>query len=69
VSERALIDVRIWVEADTEADVWRLVRCFQQRAALVAPEGVEARWSPLRSPHPLRRFEATMGPKRRRGRA
>ena len=69
MSERALVDVRLWVEAEDELEVWRLVRVFQRRAALVAPPGVEVRWSQLRPPHPLSQFKATMAPKRKRGAA
>lgn len=62
---RAIGDLRFWVAAESEPEVWALVAEFRRRAEAVAPPGLSVRWTELgggrSSDH---KFEPTMGRRR-----
>jgi hypothetical protein len=66
VSERAVFDIRVWVEADTRAEVYERITQLVERARLLEPPGVSVRYSQLRSGHALSAFRPTIERRRRR---
>jgi hypothetical protein len=65
VTERAVFDLRLWVEGTDRFEVWERVTELQRLASLFAPAGVDVRYVQLR-PNRSRRFEATMEPAKRK---
>jgi hypothetical protein len=67
VTERAVFDLRCWVEADTADEVFRQIAELLDRARADAPAGVDVRYWQLRNGHPLSAFRPTIErPKRKR---
>jgi hypothetical protein len=70
MSERAIVDVRVFVEAETREDLYRLIGQLVRRARDVAPSGCDVRYSQLqRARGPLSKaFAPTIEPGRKRDR-
>ncbi len=67
MSEKAVFDLRLWVEGEDTLEVWQKVTELQRLAELFAPAGVSVRYSQLRDGRKTRGdFEATMLPNRKR---
>jgi len=64
---RGIFDLRVWVEGETEAEVYERVAELVRVANLFPPVGTTVKYSQLRRPEPTRVFPATMRPRRSRG--
>lgn len=65
MTERAVMDIRIWVEGEDKLDVWARATELQRIAALFAPSGVQVRYLQLRDGSKTFDFDATMLPAKR----
>ena len=66
MTEAAVFDVRVWIEADTAEEVYARVTEVVRVARLFAPPGVRVRYSALRPGHHLSQFKPTIEPRRRK---
>lgn len=66
MSERAVFDLRCWVEADSADEVFRRITELLERARADAPAGVDVRYWQLRNGHALSRFRPTIQRSRRK---
>ena len=64
MSERAVFDLRLWVEGTDKLEVWEAVTELQRLASLFAPAGVSVRYVQLR-PNRSKNFDATIEPPKR----
>jgi hypothetical protein len=67
MTEKAAFDIRVWVEADTEHDVWKKIYRQLEWAQDDAQDGVRVRYVQLRPASRSKRFKPTMEPKWRSG--
>ena len=66
MSERAIFDVRIWVTAESRADVWDTISELEAKLRALQIPGVDVRYSQLRRNRGTRGFEPTMERRRKR---
>ncbi len=64
--ERATVDLRLHVSADTRADVYAALNAFVESARAIAPPTIEVCYTQLRRGHPLAKFQPTMTPQKTR---
>lgn len=65
MTERAVFDLRLWIEGTDKFEVGERVTELQRLASLFAPAGVDVRYVQLR-PNRSASFTATMEPTKRK---